>query len=852
MEVYLKKISYCVSFVIFFFVFSVFVSAEQFVINFDAYIASDSGGQRNNSDANPICVDTGDHICRKLAFCTDHDYWFYGPKSGASSNEDYYRVDTNFMTQKNCYYKDKAGNEYYNGKCSEIAGYVLAWAEVQFSYSEDSWRSKFHTEPNVSMFADNVSYGKKTTSGLSENYKIWYWKQNSLWAYFALADNKGDIILSNDKADNWYENNSMIREVIDNAMDEYARHSAYATKTLSTSNTNNVKKTVNFTITPSEGKSSLFYYYSSPGTKACDASGFYRTEDIVVTNNEADKDIDINISTNKQSSVQICISGVGCEPVHKKINLAPNGGTVSFYLKSNVDSNEDVTLSVVGSYSEPPEDPVNSIQYDTTRYLRGIEGSQGILTSQTYIKAPESDTISNNEIIHSSSQFRTFEKKKITRRMCNDIGDSSGNNNGFSSVNSQSINCESSPPSSIELTNSSYYVANFADCTCYSLPIEDDGETKYINLILYESAVFQYGRLVSEGDLYAGGGFYFDSIDTPHYDDEVIPTYYNAKVAWTYAEYIGVKPYFYNESNPSDYDASQYQAKIDEAIRKEIEKNLELGLTFEALDSNDYKNSIPAEYKLVMSLEITDVLNDYSQSSEDTQKKCPPTNILCNIDSNILNNGVSNLGFGTGYKNEFTIEGYLQMKEAYFSPKGLVAYPDKGEVMSDFSIFGGNKYYIPMYYKGDTFDFDILKSNVSVVDGIDFDLVAKCTVPVTGGDSFADIYYRSIDLENPFPRVNSDKSNVPANWKEWLYGDDATINDRRLRRTYQDYPNYPLYSITVNADILEDMKKNYIHNYTDWYGMDSDSSSSFVGKYFDYKGNMSYCPLGQFSSECDN
>lgn len=853
MEIYFKKISYCLSFVIFFFVFSVFVSAEQFTIEQNFTLNGSKGGLTGNYTAtNPKCKDTGDHKCNELVFCTDHDYNFAGARTGNSSSVQY-GIDTNFMNLKTCHYWGTDNLWHNNGDCSELAGYVLAWANFSFTYSENSYLQASGKLAGISLFADDVGIEAIADSTKRKN-QIWYWKQVSLWAYFALTDSKGDIGLSNNKANGWYENNQYIQTVINRAMLEYAKHSQNGRVSLSGVE-EEIVKDVNFSLGMADSSSlKRFYFVPNPGSSSCDVSGFYRTAEILVQNNESKK-VNVSISTNNQSNVEVCVinenqlTGKTTTTCDSTVSFDLNSYNdwlpdvmkeltrKKFYLKSEYDEIDPVDVNVVVSYDD--EKPSSAIQYDTTRYVTDRSNRQGMMTWINYLVPGEEDVDESGKdtVTYASSKSMTFNRAKMVRRTCgdNEISDGTGGgNNSNGSAVSNKICAPSDTTADFDNTVEQAFTANFSDCTCLSLDfMNKDGVESKVNIIVSETAFFQFGKLVSEGDLYAGGGFSFDQYE--------VPTYYKSKIAWTFANYYDVyyennkgelvtltsTPYYYNPDSPTEVNNASLEINnIERALEEKIIKQLQI--KFSTRDSNDYKYTDNVNVTINMPVKEVSVRHKNPQIS-----------------------GFN--GWENDYVNvfEFESDGFLQMKEAYFSAKGKVDYSDDGEVSNVYNIPGGNSYYVPMNFEDEYFPFDIVDTDLSIFEGIHFNYKAKCGVPV-GENDFATVYYRSINLENPFPRANSDKSNVPANWRQWLYGDDATINDRRLRRTYQDYPNYPLYSITVNADILEDMKKNYIHNYTDWYGMAPDSSSSFVGKYFDYKGNMSYCPLGQFSSECDN
>lgn len=347
--------------------------------------------------------------------------------------------------------------------------------------------------------------------------------------------------------------------------------------------------------------------------------------------------------------------------------------------------------------------------------------------------------------------------------------------------------------------NESDYTANFSGCTCFGL---DLGNNRYVNIIVQETAGFSFGKLTPDDVLYAGGGFALA--------ENGIITQYASKVAWDYADRKNGVPYYYNANNLSDSDARNVTNEINNALLNTKLKS-EIDLNFKTRNSNDYKDTNSVDVSLKLPLNNPTFANNLYQFSSGT----------------------------------------IKTNQAYFSADGKVKYGISDDI---YNIDGGNKYYVPMNYDQDTFPFNISVSDLSIVKGIEFWYQADCDKEVE--NKYKSLYYRTIDVKNPFPKAGSVSSKVPENWRMWYCGDGVTCsgnvtNQNRLKNTYQSYPNNSLYKITLNSDKLSKISSESDY-YTSWSNIDSSGKSKFIEKYFDLNSsNASYCGLSKFNTDCD-
>lgn len=689
------------------------------------------------------------------AYCADHEFYFHGyttsgnPMGAADIS---YVQDPSYASANNCVYNGGAAND---GDCSRIIGYIIG-------HSKSYYASK----------------------GYSSN-QIWYWTQVTVWAYLAKFA-PSNLDFHNNNASSLYDRYNDIKQVIQSAWSDYSSH-----KTLS-----ETKDDVQFDLVSSG--SNEFYYV--PSTSSC-SSGFYKTQEIKITNQQSHEAIKLNLSTTSSSGdeILICKSNTSeCAAVYNSI-LLPANQSYSFYLKSNKDVSGNVSLNVTAFYDS---NAIFSTDYDSVRW---ITPSQGALPSnnkaQSYITATSAS--SSGTVQHISSKSLSFSKQKIDRRGC-DVSMSGSLSNKNSSSNPVQKVCADK---SSNISDTSTYTADFKGCTCFGL---DLGNDRYVNIIVTETVVFQFGKLSPDDVLYAGGGFAFA--------DSGITTQYVSKVAWTYADTKNGVPYYYNKNNLSDNDARNVATLINQKLLDNKIKD-ELELKFQTKNSNDYQDTELFELSLKLPLNSPE--------------------FVLNSDGN--------------YQYSFN-SGDIKMNQAYFSVDGKVKYGESDDV---YTIDGGNKYYIPMYYKEETFPFNISTTDLSIVVGINFWYQADCDKQVQ--EKYKSLYYRSIDVTNPFPKAGNVSSKVPENWRLWYCGDGETCtgntaNQNRLKNTYQKYPNTPLYRATLDSNKLN--KINSITDYyTSWSNVNDNGVSSFVTSkdiFEIFPNDTSYCHIGEFKESCDN
>ena len=694
------------------------------------------------------------------AFCANRTQHFAG-------NSASYVKDTNYSSLNTCvYYLPKASDatkytKHSDGDCSKIVGYIIQQAYV---YDRDA-----------------------------SQLKKWFLAQASIWIYLGKFTSKdagyraGNTANfgSNSITDIW-NNNTTIRKILRRAWKKYAADNENIDV--------RADSNVNFSVSVPDTQ----FHYSS-NTSSC-GKGSYITREITITNHE-ERPISIEIPVTFDG-VQLCEAGStqcwfkGGEEILKK-ELNP-GESLQLTLSTNYILEGNVTLFVTASFKEKA-DASNKIKvYDSVRYEKS--GYQGMIIQKT----KEVNKNGKAQYEHEKEIKLRFTQTPIYHITCPNIGSSLSDNIYPSSKDYVSKVCAGDP----NVTSSNDYSVNFSGCSCMSI---DLGDSRSVNVLVYETVSFRYGHL-TPNIIYAGGGFEFAN------GSNGISTAYSGNIVWNYADYYGSVsnnvPYYYNPNG--DYNARNVQALIESKIRDMIKNNVTLN--FSTYDSNNQENTARVLVHLSLNLE--------GSISYDA--------------------GGRRFGFSS---NE------IQMNPAYLSQDGMVSYVKND---TKYPVSGGNKYYVPLKFKttDNNFPFDIVNTNLSATGKNNFLIEAPCHVHVDENYYLYQqdgVRYRSIDVSNPFPRATK-KSELPLNWQDWYTN---SSNALRIKNTFDNYPNKPLYKIILTDDKISEMNK-ISTLYTDWSvhdhsGINSNGESVFVTQFFDIRssGNRSYCKLGQFDASCD-
>lgn len=459
--------------------------------------------------------------------------------------------------------------------------------------------------------------------------------------------------------------------------------------------------------------------------------------------------------------------------------------------------------------------------------------------------------------------------QKVISRECDylDVGTSQKEN--IVSCGNEGMYKQCSKVKNINASKQIYYPTN-SNCTGMSGKQKINGNW-YVpidvstSVLFYQEATFKFGDIPQKASIYAGKGFTLDT------------TTYTNSVTWVIADihpddfspyynYSGVESIlsggscnnqtinfnedalvYYYASDGSLLSATLKEAAfyvISGAAEKKIDTSSVDDIKFKSCDSNSSTNCDVNNPNY-------EVSGSWSKIGDTTIENSSMKEL---IGRKITNNYQYNLA------NSYVVLNGDQ--------NGKALYIENVESEIDSYKNTGEKYYIDFKWKSRLrFPFDLEKNiNPSFLKSISMNwkLNGMCSITVKdgyytegeGGKIETLLKYRSINVDNPFP-----KGNIPSNWQKWW---EKTSNQTRIKNSYGDYPDHPLYEITLSKYEIPDAKSiSDIANYGEANGNDSyastktislDGSSKFVKLFFSVfvrESDRLYCPLGTFKQECD-
>ena len=158
-------------------------------------------------------------------------------------------------------------------------------------------------------------------------------------------------------------------------------------------------------------------------------------------------------------------------------------------------------------------------------------------------------------------------------------------------------------------------------------------------------------------------------------------------------------------------------------------------------------------------------------------------------------------------------------------------------------------YYIPANLKtGDTFEFIVKNTNLSLIKGVNFTYNATCSVK--GKNEIHDsnkIKYRSIDTSNPFPKATK-ISDYPKNWQQY-------VNDKGLNRIISNSFSGISYQTNFfkNKSYIDGLKITYgdYYSYNDMDTNGNGTSAIIHKENLFSKINGNYNKAGEYKEEKD-
>lgn len=688
----------------------------------------------------------------------------------------------------------------------------VSWnsANTCMYYTYSNGKEVENNDGDCSVIVGNILKQYRQGGG---TVRDWRKIQAALWAYLGSTD-RGPraYFYSDSKASKAWKKNSSVKKILKQAFKDYVKYKN-AIGNISLGSDDSAKVDISY----ENGVKDLNFYFipnGSNGSTCSGTSGVYKTKMITVTNNDPNsangKKMKISLEPDN-SAIQVCkVDSSGRTECKENLNLELGyHKDVKFYLKTNKIFSTGVSnidFKISASYIEMITTNVDTI-YDSKRYtnqktyIRYKKKTVQANTAQPMFILYKYPGTGEGKITHKTSETLTFVQTPLTHnKVCQNL-----HNSGGTIYDNQNKVCAN------KSNNVKDYVAEFYDCSCMSL---DLGDGKSVNIVVFQHLKFKFGNL-SPNTIYPGGGFELYSTNK----NQGIFTRYYGNIKWDYYDKLGGRPYYYNSRNTSQNDASSLEQQITNKLKQKVKDNV--NLNFYAVNSNKYDDSDDKELKK----RVTKKLDVKNNVTSDGKK------ITLNIDG-------------------------IKLPDSYFSTNGTVSYTSNGE--GDYSIKGGNKYYVPIKYtsSNNKFKFNIASPseqiNLSLISGMNFAYNASCDVNVTSPSCPSNdpncndtpilgVTYRAIDVNSPFPKA------TPVNWKNWY---DVSSNKSRLSSSFDS--NKLSYKIELNSNNLT--RINAIpSSYSSWGSIDKNGSSSFItSNIFSKRANSnSYCAIGKFSSTCD-
>lgn len=205
----------------------------------------------------------------------------------------------------------------------------------------------------------------------------------------------------------------------------------------------------------------------------------------------------------------------------------------------------------------------------------------------------------------------------------------------------------------------------------------------------------------------------------------------------------------------------------------------------------------------------------------------------------------------TSGSDELTKECFYEISDAYVNPtNGNVYYRKDSDSYRKMSNIG-SLYYVPYTMKsGEIFKFKININNLSLIKGIvnKYDEVT-CEV----GVEKEKLKYRTIDAENPFPKLNGDYTKLPTNWQKYY---NTVGNLTRLTTDAYKFVSYRTKMFDSDSKKVFDQLNSTYGGYGSDTDMDRDSvgsgnSAVINNSLFDII-NGTHCGSGYYyRGECD-
>lgn len=257
----------------------------------------------------------------------------------------------------------------------------------------------------------------------------------------------------------------------------------------------------------------------------------------------------------------------------------------------------------------------------------------------------------------------------------------------------------------------------------------------------------------------------------------------------------------YNNPNISATEKKMYENNMNDLKKIVLEYNSYRNISAEQFfqDSSNSFNSLVAKMTIKYKTngkdkkDVVDFIKDGSLSQISNKL------IKDNLPEDLNVAGLSN-PYNYTMNQEYSIN--LMLPKSYINTvTGSISYTD-----DNLYVDGGNNYYTNLFADPGTYNIDISISGMVYAKNISI-INDKCALTITGGIN--SIYYRTIDLNNPFIDINR---KVGSNWLNNDYS-FVSIIDKRI---WSQTPEY-LFNLT-KANIKSIKASNYLSGTNTYLG----------------------------------
>jgi hypothetical protein len=623
---------------------------------------------------------------------------------------------------------------------------------------------------------------------------------------------------------NWEKNNKSyykdskygkkIKEAIKSAWQDYK---AYKSKKTDTNNSDTFSDP---SITVLSGDTGLYYnsfknaYYS------------YKITVNVSIHSENANEYELTLSTN-DDAVRICKTSDCSFDSDAFDSDAANTSMIVKGVKANniylVTTKANATPKLTVTVTRTVDSGSKTTYYDTKMYKSKYSGYQKLVIL-------EKKTNTSPSVTSSKSSSQAFTVHPVKTSDCSKLYNGWSTSNEIDKTDSSGIICENNNSSSVE-TDSSKYTASFKTCKnkvkktidfFYKSSNVCTNSSASTWIVVGQQGVFTFGGVLGDrSPIIKGQGFYLTKNNT-----------FKVGLSWKKSVIYSTNDdaYFYlSNSGDVTHSTTVYNSEDDCKSGKG-------GQSFD-----DYAKSVmKSGISIGKDTDISKIYETYVNDSNKLEKVLVDVEKTGNVDTVIKEGTVNTITYKFS-----TPSAYIKISN------GMISYEDKSE--DNKYKAAGKRYYTMLKYPGERYKFNVNVANLSLIEGVNWKLTGTCDIDLCTDKDCPQLYkcegdkcsvnytYRSISVTNPFPK------RVPSNWS----GYDTNGIKQRLANTFN---NKIYYSINFNYSGMSKILDYNSSNYVEFNNINSEGKSSVVSNSngFDISNaNGSYCPIGQYNSNCD-